>query len=67
MARYASTTDAAKQLEYSAIARLSSAEKEYAKFLVSSFQRRGLGFISAPLLFLSWKYIQFCKGNKGLH
>ncbi len=34
MEKYASTSDIAKQLEYSATARLSSAEKEYAKFFI---------------------------------
>ncbi len=66
MTKYASTTDSAKTLEYSAIARLSSAEKRYAKYLIPSLRLRGLGFIALPLLFvMSCKYSQFIrKGNE---
>ena len=62
MEKYSKATDSLKKLQYSAIPRLSLAEKEYAKFLVSSFQLRGLGFVAAPpLIFMSCEMIQFWK------
>jgi hypothetical protein len=65
MTKYASTTDPAKQLEYSALARLSSIEKEYAKFMIPSYRRRGLSFIALPILFvMSCKISVFRKGNE---
>jgi hypothetical protein len=63
--KYASTTDPVLQDRYAARARMfSEGELKYARYMVSSFQRRGLGFISAPLLYESWKVIQYHKSNK---
>jgi hypothetical protein len=64
-AKFAVTIDPNEQKKYAFLSKMyEKSQQSGAKHIIEAFQQKQLGFFSAPLLYLSWRFIQAFKKSK---